>query len=119
MKKLFAITAAVALSVAASASAQVTQSSVGGETGNPNYPVQVIGSNGVTYSCQADTQIIDGQTRRVCIRDDDDIGPLFAAGAGLAGGGAIAAGALLLVVLASNDSSSGTTTTTTTTTAGD
>lgn len=113
MKKIFALTAAVAMSVAAGASAQnTTQASVLGETGNAAYPIRVQGGNGQIYSCKAEIETIDGVRARRCVQDND--GALYAAGGGLAAGGAVAAGALLLVVLAASDSGSGTTTTTTT-----
>ncbi|APE43350.1 hypothetical protein BOO69_07915 [Sulfitobacter alexandrii] len=113
MRKIFALTAAVAMSVAAGASAQTTaQASVLGETGNPQYPLRVQGTNGQIYSCASEIETVDGVRARRCIQDGD-AGPLFASGAGLATGGAVAAGALLLVVLAANDGSSSTTTTTT------
>ena len=112
MKKIFALTAAVAMSIAAGASAQnTTQAAVLGETGNPNYPIRVQGGNGQIYSCKAEVETIDGVRARRCVQDDD--GALYAAGAGLGTGAAVAAGALLLVVLASSDSDNNTTTTTT------
>ncbi len=115
MKKIFALTAAVAMSIAAGASAQnTTQAAVLGETGNPNYPIRVQGGNGQIYSCKAEIETIDGVRARRCVQDDDG-GALYAAGAGLGTGAAVAAGALLLVVLASSDSDNNTTTTTTAT----
>tara|TARA_R110002124_G_scaffold99728_2_gene245934 strand:+ start:1831 stop:2181 length:351 start_codon:yes stop_codon:yes gene_type:complete len=114
MKKIFALTAAIAMSVAAGVSAETTQTAVLGDTGNAQYPLRVQGADGRIYICEAGTFVdTDGVTKRRC--QGDDASPLFAAGAGLAGGGAVAAGALLLVVLAANDGSTGTTTTTTTT----
>lgn len=113
MKKIFALTAAVAMSFAAGASAQTTtQAAVLGDTGNAEYPVRVQGGNGQIYACKAEIETVDGVRARRCVQGDDGA-PLFAAGAGLAGGGAVAAGALLLVVLAANDGDTGTTTTTT------
>ncbi|MFC6759696.1 hypothetical protein ACFQFQ_09655 [Sulfitobacter porphyrae] len=83
MKKIFALTAAVAMSIAAGASAQnTTQAAVLGETGNPNYPIRVQGGNGQIYSCKAEIETIDGVRARRCVQDDD--GALYAAGAALA-----------------------------------
>lgn len=112
MKKILTLSAAIAMSVAGAVSAQTTtQAAVLGNTGNPEYPVRVQGGDGEIYFCKAEIEVVDGIRARRCIQDDD-VSPLFAAGAGLGAGGAAAAGVLLAVVLAANDGSSGTTTTT-------
>jgi hypothetical protein len=114
MKKIFALTAAIAMSVAAVASAETTQTAILGESDNASYPLRVQGADGKVYICKADTFVdTDGQTKRACTPGDN--GPLWAAGSGIGAGAAVAAGVLLVVVLAANDGSSGTTTTTTTT----
>ncbi|QFT59891.1 hypothetical protein FIU94_13745 [Sulfitobacter sp. THAF37] len=111
MKKIFALTAAVAMTVAAGASAQTTtQAAVLGNSGVEGYPTNVQGTNGQIYACTAPTTI-DGVLARRCIQPSG--GSLFDAGAGLGTGAAVAGAALALIVLAANDGSSGTTTTTT------
>ena len=111
MKKIFALAAAVAMSVATVASAETTQTGILGDSGDADYPIRVQGADGRVYVCKADTFVAeDGQTKRAC-RGDGSAGPLWAAGAGLGAGGAVAAGALLIVVLAANDGSTSTTTT--------
>ena len=101
MKKLFALSAVIAMSVSSGAIAATTQTAILGDSGNAQYPLRVQGADGMVYICKADTFVdTDGVTKRACRGDDTN--PLFAAGAGLAGGGAVAAGVLLVAVLAAS-----------------
>lgn len=92
MKKLMLAT--VFASLAGMSAAQVVQSGVTGASGNPNYPLEIVGSNGVLYHCRDDTEQQAGQTVRRCIRavrrgGMGNAGALGALGLGL--------GAILLV----------------------
>ena len=108
MKIFTACAAAIVLS-AGMASAQpiaTTATAVGGETGNPGYPVRVEGANGITYACKPGAP---GATALPCRRLGADSG-LFNQGAGLgATGAAVALGALVLIAVVSDGSSSTTT----------
>ena len=110
MKIFTACAAAIVLS-AGMASAQpvaTTATAVGGDTGNPNYPVRVEGANGITYACKPGAP---GATALPCRRLGADKG-LFNQGAGLGStGAAVALGALVLVAVASGGDGSSTTTT--------
>ncbi|UOA27384.1 hypothetical protein [Pseudosulfitobacter sp. DSM 107133] len=110
MKKFISAVALSAL-MAGSAMAQgvVRQVEVDGATGNPEYPVYVLGSNGVNYMCKADTFVDDGVVKRLCIRDDDDGAVLSAGDLGPVAAGA---GALVLIALAAGGGNDSTTTST-------
>lgn len=103
---------AVALSalMAGSAMAQgvVRQVEVDGATGNPEYPVYVLGSNGVNYMCKADTFVDDGVVKRLCIRGRDG-GALMAGDLGPVAAGV---GALVLIALVAGGDNDSTTTST-------
>ena len=109
----FAMTIAAASLFAGAAMAQTTmQEGVIGESGNPDYPVQVQGANDVIYNCEAAIIEVNGLPARRCIP---------AGGAGLANAGAgvngAAAGGVALVLLgiaAASGGGGGTSTTTTT-----
>ena len=110
MKTVFTISAAaVAFAALTSmASAQETpESAVVGQSGNPAYPLEVLGANGITYDCREDTVVANGRIERRCIRR----GGAATTGGGLTGleGPGILAGIAAIVLLTGGlDSSSGT-----------
>ncbi|AXI51319.1 MAG: hypothetical protein GY701_10670 [Sulfitobacter sp.] len=98
----FTAFAAALLMTAGAASAQVTtQAAVGGESGVPGYPTTVVGADGVTYACQAPTEI-DGIIARRCI-DPNAAGGVGFEGLSPAAAGGIAAVIVAVAVIASND----------------
>lgn len=84
MKKILSI--AAALSVAATAA-----------FANADYSLRIV-SNGVTYQCLPQTEIVRGQEAYRCIRPGAGGGDLFSGGIGTAGG--IGLGLLGIIVLA-------------------
>ena len=109
MKRILSIAAAVALTATSSFAQVTSQENVLGASGNPAYPLEVQGANGVIYNCENEIVMIDGVNARRCVREGQ--GGLFANGSGMAAGGAAAAGILLLAVLLDDDDNNSTTTT--------
>jgi hypothetical protein len=116
MNKLFTAlgVAAICGLAAGGAFAQTTtQQSVLGVSGNPDYPVQVFGQNGVAYNCEEEiVQLATGQPARTCIRATDAGGSVFDNATALNSAGP--AIGLIVVGAALAGSSDGTTSTTTT-----
>ncbi|MGJ8616982.1 MAG: hypothetical protein ACSHWS_09075 [Sulfitobacter sp.] len=107
MKKLFAMTAAVAMTATAAFAAVdpvTTQAGIVGPSGVDSWPVIVRGVDGQEYVCKAETQVMDGVEVRQCRGN----GGLATAGNGAAIAGGV--GAILLLALALDDSSTSTTT---------
>ena len=98
----FTAFAAALLMTASAASAQVTtQAAVGGSSGVAEYPATVVGANGVTYACQAPTEI-DGILARRCIDPSAAGGVGFESMSPAAIAG-VAAVIVAVAVIASND----------------
>jgi hypothetical protein len=82
---IFWISTALTISAGcAFAQGSVTGEPTGRTTGNPEFPVEVLGSDGNLYSCIENIVLRNGTQVRRCIVDD---GVLFASG-GLGGGAA-------------------------------
>lgn len=107
MKNLFAITAAVALSVTGAVAQVTTQSSIIGQSGDADYPLRVLGGNGLEYICKDVTEIRDGVTVRPCRSTDNG---LANEGNSVAVGGGAFAGVVFLALVLDDGSSSTTTT---------
>lgn len=113
MRTTFALASTLMIGFGGAAFAQTTQTSVVGASGDPSYPLQVTGSNGVQYKCENETENRNGVTVRSCVRDTSDGAGVFGSGTTEVGTGAIAAGAVgLIVIAASLDGSDSATTTT-------
>jgi hypothetical protein len=117
MKQFFAVLSVIAVSGmsvsgAWAQSVSTTQSSTGGTTGNPDYPLEVTGTDGLIYQCEADiVQLADGNDARTCIRPTDTAGSVFENATPLQQAGA-AVGIIVVGAALANSSSSSSTTTT-------
>ncbi|MEL6889472.1 MAG: hypothetical protein AAFO86_12290 [Pseudomonadota bacterium] len=115
-----ALAVGVALVAASAVQAQpvaTTQASVGGATGDPTYPVRVIGADGLAYNCRPDLTAVDGSPARLCRRATGGGGGNAALEGGtITAGGAVAIGVVAIALVAGSDSDDSTTTSTTTTT---
>ena len=81
--------AALAFSLCASTlSAQTTtaQSTVVGQSGDVQYPVEVVGANGVNYLCETGTSVVNSNIVRLC-RRSVNVTPTGGTTAGITGGG--------------------------------
>ncbi|KZX99155.1 MULTISPECIES: hypothetical protein [unclassified Sulfitobacter] len=101
------ISSAVVLSSAAFAQTTTTEA-VLGQSGNPEYPLQIQGQNGVIYNCEPEIVVTNGVRGRNCIQAGT--GGLF--DGGLATAATVGAGVLLVAAIAADDDDSTTTTTT-------
>jgi hypothetical protein len=80
--------AALAFSLCASTlSAQTTiaQSTVVGQSGDVQYPVEVVGANGVNYLCETGTSVVNSNVVRLC-RRSVNVTPTGGTTAGITGG---------------------------------
>lgn len=93
MTRFTAFAAALLMTVGAASAQVTTQAAVGGDSGVPGYPTTVVGADGVTYACQAPTEI-DGIIARRCIY------PSAAGGVGFEGLSPAAAGGVAAVIVA-------------------
>ncbi len=109
MKRLLTATTALAFCAGAAFAQTTTQQSVQGSSGNAEFPLEVLGGNGVIYACKNEIVTVDGVRARQCIRAGAG-GGLLGAGTGLATGAAVGVGALVLVAVAGNSGSSTATT---------
>lgn len=116
MKNFFAclsLAVFTTMPVTGASAQEATQRAVLGNSGNPNFPVEVEGTNGVIYSCRSElTQTANGQSARSCIRAGSSGGGVFDSATGLTVAGA-AGGFLILVAAIGGDGDDATATTTT------
>ncbi len=117
MKSVFSVVG-LTLLLASSAMAQgtVRQVDVNGGSGNAQYPVAVLGSNGVSYDCKADLFSDAGLQKRLCVPNaiTNQATPVLLTG-GLGVGVGVGVVALTLAVVAITVGSDDTSTTTTST----
>ena len=101
------------------AQATTTQSAIVGPSGETQYPVEVVGADGVNYFCQSGTSIVNGVVARLCRRSasfgatsgtiGNTIGGVGLGGLGRAAGiGAALGAAVLIGVMTTGGSTTGT-----------
>lgn len=110
MTRFLTLTAAMALAGTTAFAQTTTQTADLGASGNPAYPDQIQGADGIVYNCLPGTMQLEGETVRQCQRADGvELGGLNN-GAAV---GAAAAGAILIAVIADDDDDDSSATTTT------